>query len=660
MPSNQDVAAVFSEMAELLALRGGDRHRVRAFQNAARVISYLPDGVERMLRYGTLASTPGVGDGTVSRVKEILRRGTCTDLERLRAALPPGLRELVKLKGLGPSTVRLLYKRYRISTLEELEHAARSGLLAKLPRFGVDRIHNVLREIEAYKRRRGKVPLIEARTIAGRLADELRDAGALEVTFGGSVRRWKPMIGDLDILAAGDDARPLVERFAAIGDVETVLSRGEEGASVRLADGRQADFWVFPLESWGAGLHAFSGCKEHVVAIRQRAGRMGLHVSEHGVSSRADGQRITTGRHEEEIFAAVGLPFIVPELRQFTGEIEAAEEGRLPVLVTAEDLKGDLHMHTRESDGQASAAEMVRAAAELGYEYVAVTDHSPSLGIANGLDERRLAAHVRALRRLEQDFGRLHVLAGTEVDILPDGSLDYDRETLAGLDWVVASVHENLAMDRDAMTERVVRALESGLVDCLGHPTGRVLGRRDPYALDLDRVLDVARRTGVAVEASCDPYRMDLDGLGCRQAREMGVPVVISTDAHSPAHLRRREYGLGSARRGWLEKRHVLNTQGVETIREHRAARLRRHGLAVQVARTVKIETAAPAKRRAGDEGLVTALRKSPLEGSLAGRLRSFLETGDDPGLEAALGELGANPVQLAFNLLMKENGADA
>ncbi len=504
------------------------------------------------------------------------------------------------------------------------------------------------------------MPLVEARSISGRLAEELRDAGALEVTFGGSVRRWKAMIGDLDILAAGDDARPLVERFAAIGDVETVLSRGEEGASVRLADGRQADLWVFPLESWGAGLHAFSGCKEHVVAIRQRAGRMGLHISEHGISSRADGRRINPGRHEEEIFAAVGLPFIVPELREFLGEIEAADENRLPVLVTVEDLRGDLHMHTRESDGQASAGEMVRAAAELGYEYVAVTDHSPSLGVANGLDERRLAAHVQALRRLEQDFGRLHVLAGTEVDILGDGSLDYDRATLAGLDWVVASVHGDLGMDRDAMTERIVRALESGLVDCLGHPTGCVLGRRDPYEVDLDRVLDVARRTGVAVEASCDPYRMDLDGTGCRQAREMGVPVVVSTDAHSPAHLRRREYGLASARRGWLEKRHVLNTRGVETIREHRAARLRRHGLAVNVARTLKVEPTAPAVRGRGEEGLVAELRSNPLERSLVERLQSFLETGDDPGLEAALGELGANPVQQAFNLLTKERHADS
>jgi DNA polymerase (family 10) len=644
-------------MAELLAIRGGDRHRVRAFHRVARVVANLPESVERMLTLGALAKVPGIGEGTLHRVKQILRRGTFDDLERLRAELPPGLREMVKLKGLGPSTVRQLHQRFRISTIDELERLALAGRLAELPRFGVDRIHAILREIEAWKGRRGKAPLVEARGVAETIAGELRDAGAVEVAFGGSLRRWKPMIGDFDLLAAAEDPRPLVERFQSLPGVRTALSGGSAEASVRLESGRQSDLWVFPIESWGAGLHAFSGSKEHVVAVRTRAHRFGLHVSEHGISNRADGRRLSPGRLEEEIFAAVGLPFIEPELRENLGEIQAAESGRLPALVTAEDLRGDLHMHTTASDGSGTALDMARAALELSYEYIAITDHSRSLAVARGLDERRLAAHVKEIRRLEQDLGRLHVLAGSEVDILPDGSLDYEPETLRRLDWVIASVHEHLDMDAERMTARVVRALETGLVDCLGHPTGRRLGRRDPYPLDLERIFDTARRLGVAVEANGDPYRMDLDGAGCRMAREWGVPVAIDTDSHSPAHLRRREFGLASARRGWLEKRHVLNAQPVEALRELRAERLRRQGLVVSVpARTVVIEPR-PAASAAVEPGasadLVAKLESVPLGEDVRRRLKVYLETGEDPELVAALSEISANPVQQAFNLLM-------
>ena len=642
-------------MAELLAIRGGDPHRVRAFHRVARVLANLPESVERMLAFGTLRKTPGIGDGTVHRVKEVLRRGSFEDLDRLRAALPAGLRDMVKLKGLGPRTVRQLYQRYRVATVEQLEQAALSGLLAQLPRFGVDRIHGVLREIEAYKNRRGKAPLIEALRTAESIAEELRAAGAAEVAFGGSCRRQKAMIGDLDVLVAAEDPKPVVERFRSLPGVAMSLARGGEGGSVRLESGQQADLWVFPIESWGAGLHAFSGSKEHVVAVRTRAHRFGLHISEHGISNRADGRRINPGRREEEIFAAVGLPFIVPELRENLGEIEAAVEGRLPTLVEAEDLRGDLHMHTRASDGSGTALEMAQAALELGYEYIAITDHSKSLSVANGLNESRLAAQGEQLRHLEQELGRLHLLAGSEVDILPDGSLDFEPETLRRLDWVVASVHEHLDMDAEQMTARIVQALETGLVDCLAHPTGRKLGRREPYPVDLERVFETARRMGVAVEANGDPYRMDLDGAGCRMAREWGVPVAIDTDSHSPAHLKRREFGLSSARRGWLEKRHVVNAQPVEALRELRADRLRRAGIVVAVpARTVVVEPrAAPAADVGVSEDLVVLLRRGLLTEEVRERLRVYLETGDDPELDAALRELSDNPVQQAFNLLM-------
>ena len=651
--SNQEVARAFSEMAELLAIRGGDPHRARAFHRVARVIVNLPESVDRMLRYGTLQKTPGIGEGTMHRVKQILRRGTFDDLEALRAQLPAGLRELVKLKGLGPRTVRQLYQRFRVTTVEQLEQAARSGLLAQLPRFGVDRIHAVLREIEAFKNRFGKAPLVEALRTVETIAGELREAGAVEVSPGGSLRRHKAMIGDLDVLAAADDPRPVVERFRSMGGVAREHSSGSAEASVRLESGQQADLWVFPLENWGAGLHAFSGSKEHVRALRARAHRFGLHVSEHGVSTRADGRRVNPGRLEEEIFAAVNLPFIVPELRESLGEMEAAEAGRLPELVRAEDLRGDLHLHTSASDGSGTAREMARAAIELGYEYLAVTDHSQSLTVANGLDERRLAAQRDELRRLEAELGRLQLLAGCEVDVLADGTLDLEPSALRRLDWVVASVHEHFDMDAEEMTARVIRALETGYVDCLGHPTGRRLGRRDPYPIDLERVFDVARRLGVAVEANGDPYRMDLDDAGCRMAREWRVPVVIDTDSHSPAHLRRREFALASARRGWLEKHHVLNTRPVAELRDFRAGRLRREGLVVTVpSRTVLVETREEAPAAVRGE-LVDALRASPLADELRERLRVYLESGEDAELDAALRELASNPVQVAFNLLM-------
>lgn len=665
--SNAEVAALFREMAELLKIRGGDPHRVRAYGRVARVLENLPEPLERMLRFGTLSKQAWIGPGTVERIKQILRTGTCDDLEKLRAALPPGLRELMRLKGLGPSTVRLLFQRYRIQTLDELEQAIHSGLLARLPRFGVDRIHNILREVEGARRRRGKVPLYEALETVDRIAAELRDAGALEATCGGSVRRRKAMIGDLDLLAAADDPRPLVERFTSLASAEDVLSSGNDAASIRLPTGQQADLWVFPLESWGAGLHAFSGSKEHVVALRTRAGRRGLHISEHGISHRTDGRRLSSGRTEEEIFAAVGLPWLEPEHRLGLNEIELADAGRLPRLIRDEDLRGDLHMHTDWSDGDSPPQAMIHAGADLGYEYLAITDHSKSLTVARGLDEERLQQQVRQLRDLEQQIGRLYVLAGSEVDILEDGSLDLDPKVLRGLDWVVASVHEHHDMDAATMTARIIRAIESGVVDCIGHPTGRRLGRREPYPLDLDRVIDAARRAGVALEANGGPRRMDLDDLGCRQAREQGVWVAVNTDAHSPGNLAKRDFALASARRGWLEKRHVLNAQPLDTIRDLRADRLRREGLAVSVPRTIRLtaeteETPAPNERAAALQAdkaaaLAERLQAAGPDNELADRLERYMADGTDTELAAALALLSDNPLQEAFNRLMALRG---
>ena len=401
------------------------------------------------------------------------------------------------------------------------------------------------------------------------------------IELAGSVRRRRATIGDLDVLVASDDPRPVLDRFVSNKLVDEVISQGELASSVRLHSRQQVDLRVLAPESFGAALHYFTGSARHNVAIRGRARRMGLRVNEHGVYSADGEQRIVTCEREEQVFEAVGLPWIAPELREDDGEIEAAEQGSLPTLVTREHLRGDLHLHTTASDGRGTAREMVERARELGFSYLAITDHSKALGFARGLDEGRLVAQLRELRELQEQHPDIRIAAGTEVDILPDGQLDLDPGLLAQLDWVVASVHMNTEMSREEMTARVVRALESGVVDCLGHPTGRRPGRRDPFPLDLEAVFEAARRTGVALECNGGPNRMDLSDVACRRAAALDIPIVVNTDAHSPRHVGRFEFGLAMARRGWLGPEQVLNTWEWDRIAERRRDRMRRMSISV-------------------------------------------------------------------------------
>jgi DNA polymerase (family 10) len=492
---------------------------------------------------------------------------------------------------------------------------------------------------------------------------------ALKVALAGSARRGEATVGDLDVLVASRDRAQVAARFVTLPEISEVLLQGDGRCSVRLHGGLQADLRVLAPEEFGAGLHYFTGSKLHNIAMRLRGTRRGLKVNDHGVFRRSDEYRFLPGETEEDIFAAVGLPFIPPELRENLGEIEAAEEGRLPDLITESDIQGDLHLHTRDSDGSGTADEMIARAAMLpGHRYIAITDHSKSLRVANGLDEARLLAQMKRLRALEQSTGSVRVLCGIEVDILPNGQLDLDIEVLRQLDWVVASVHQHLDLDAEAMTRRVIRAMESGVVDCIGHPTGRRVGHRDPYAIDLEAVLSAARRIGVAVECNGGPNRMDLPDVACRQAREMGVPVVINTDAHSPAHLGRREFAIAMARRGWLERKHVLNAQPWAAIADRRSERMRRNGVRV-------LEDLEPAAALASDATKVEdeaehawtepaepaepsmpvdldrALAMRPLPAALRERLMRFLQQGD-PELEAALARLSEHPMQHAFALL--------
>lgn len=656
-------------MADLLLLARGDRHRVRAFRRVAKALEMLPEPAERLLRRNELHRVRSIGEGSLHRIKQILRTGSCDDHRRLKAELPPGLRELLQLRGLGPSKIRLLHQHLGVASVAELERAARTGRIQRLPRMGERTTERVLQAIADHRRHIQRLPLHRALKVGRAVRQHMQSSASVQrVSLVGSLRRRRETIGDIDLLAASDDFVATISHFCTFADFAEIIARGTSIASARLGSGQQVDIWLVTDECFGAGLHAYSGSQTHVVALRDRANRAGLHISEHGVFRRADGHCLSTGRSEEEIFRAVNLPFIPPELREHGGEIEAAAAGRLPELIAERDLRGDLHMHTVASDGTATARRMAEAAAERGLEYVAITDHSKALTVANGLDETRLREQMKHLTALERRVEGVRVLRGVEVDILPDGRLDLDLALLRELDWVVASVHSDLGLDGQQMTGRLLRAIDSGVVDCIGHPTGRRLGRRDGYPLDLDRVLRAAARAGVAVEVNANPGRLDLDSVRARQARDSGAPIAINTDAHSVGELDNAELGVAVARRGWLEAKHVVNALSAEQLLDRRRQRLRREG-ALVVSAGIPAGHAEPAvsgqpsglpeppepRRRE----LRERLERGDIDDPLRTRLEVFLRGEAEDELAEALAALSDNPLQLAFDLLLRYQLAD-
>jgi len=673
--SNQEIAAIFQEMADLSQIAGGNPHRIRAFRRTARVLDTLPEPIPVLLGRGGLDRLPGIGEGSVVRIKQILRTGTCDEHRALRAKLPSGLREMLEVKGLGASTVRRLWQHLKVASLEQLEWACRTGQVAKLPRMGEKTTERILKGIADHRIRIGRLPYIRSRRMGERLVEQLADHPEVQrCQLTGSVRRGRATIGDLDVLVASDHGLAVASRFVTLPEVEQILVQGEGRASVRLTSGQQCDLRVVTEATWGAGLHYFTGSQLHNIAVRARALKQrGLKVSDKGIFVRDTENLVDPGTTEEAIFAAAALPWIPPELRENTGEIEEAAAGRLPRLVEASDLRGDLHCHTLASDGTGTAEAMARAAAALGHAYLAITDHTHSLSVARGLDEARLLAQQQHLREVEQRVGQLRVLSGTEVDILPDGRLDLDHDVLRGLDWVVASVHSAMNQSGAEITDRLIAAMRTGVVDCIGHPTGRRLDQRAGAELDLERLLEEARRLGVAVELNGNPYRMDLPDVDVRRAKQLGVPVCINTDAHSPEHLARREFGLVTARRGWLEPGDVLNCQPWSVIADRRRDRLRRQGFTVAVSRPEPRaydeptapqpsphwpEELSPAPSTepppAKDDGGVDALAErlvAPLDDELRQRVDDWLRNGGDDELEEALGRQGM-PMQVAFVLL--------
>jgi DNA polymerase (family 10) len=543
------VAAVLGEMADVLELTGGNPFKVRAYRQAAQVIDTLAVPVSELWRKGELEELPSVGSHIAQWIEELLA-----------------------VEGVGPQTAGQAWKVLGIENLEALERAGKSGKLLELKRMGPRRVKAILEAIERHRQHRSRTPLHRAIAYADSIVTRLRAlAGVTQATAAGSVRRRKETVGDVDLLVAAKDAKPVVRAFTQMPEVGAVLAQGPTKSSVRLRTGLQVDLRVLPPDSYGAALHYFTGNKAHNIAIRARAQKMGIKVSEYGVFDQK-GKRLG-GEREKDIFRAVGLPWIPPELREGLGEIEAAEAGRLPSLIEEEDLLGDLHVHSKaSSDARSSLPELAEAARKLGRRYVAITDHSRSRPL--GLDEAALAKHVAAIRQLNKELsGKPQLLAGIEVDILPDGTLDLPSGALSGLDCVVASVHSRFNDPENKMTDRVVRALRSGVVDILGHPSGRQIGKRDPTALNLERVLEVAREEQVALEVNAMPDRLDLTDQACRLAKEAGVPLVISSDSHNTRHLENLRYGVWVARRGWIEAKDVLNTLPLAALRRRFGAR---------------------------------------------------------------------------------------
>jgi DNA polymerase (family 10) len=576
--NNAEIATTFYELADLLELGGAPAFRVRAFRTAARSIENLAEPCAERLRDGTLTDVPGIGEGCARRVGELLATGRLAELDELRAKTPRGLSEIMHVEGMGPKSAELVWERLHVRTIEELEAAARAGRLRGLPRFGEKKEQKVLRAISAYRRAHARWKVSQAHPHADTLVAELRALPHVErVEPCGTLRRRRDTVGDIDILVAATPAHAAAigQAFASLPEVREVIARGDTKVSVVLRAGIHADLRIVEPASWGAALHYFTGSRDHNIAVRRLAQRRGLKLNEYGIWDE-EGRRVG-GADEREVFRAVGLAYIEPELRENRGELEAAAEGRLPRLVRLDEIRGDLHMHTKATDGKSSLEEMVRAAAAIGYEYLAITDHSRALAMARGLDPARLAEQGRAIEALNEELGgRPRVLRGIEVDILPDGTLNLPLEVLRALDWVVASVHSKLDLPGAEQTRRIVRALETGVVDCLGHPTGRLIGEREPYAVDLEEVCRAARRTGAAVEINAFPDRLDLCDTHARLAKELGVPVAISTDSHATTHLHSMRFGVDQARRGWLERGDVANTLPLERLQARFAPHHRR------------------------------------------------------------------------------------
>jgi DNA polymerase (family X) len=560
---NVEIAKLLAETADLMEIAASDPFRIRSYRNAASVLDGYPDRLEGIARdpEKKLTDIPGIGKGIAAIINEILDRGSFERRDTLLEKYPPTALELLKIKGLGPKSIALIIEHYRISTVDDLEKLAREEKLRLLPRMGAKLEEKVLRSIAHYRKSAGRFLLNFGTESSKALIEYLTEAVHPEkITMAGSSRRGKETIGDVDILVTGADPKQTLDTFVSHPRVTEVLGHGENKASALIGiEGLQVDVRALPPESYGAALQYFTGSKEHNVVLRQRALKMGYTLNEYGLN-RVDGGELVAGETEEEIYQALGLAWIPPELRENQGEIDAAAAGELPDLVTLDQIRGDLHMHTTESDGRASLEEMAAHARDRGYEYIAITDHSKALAMANGLNEKRVVDFAARARRWNESGPDIPIFSGLECDILRDGAMDIADDALAELDFVIGSVHSYMDQESSEMTDRLLRAIENPHVKVIGHPTGRVLLRRASFPFDFERVAEAAAANRVCLEINASPERLDLHATLIRTAKARGVRFTISTDAHHPKHLANMRYGVTMARRGWLTAGDVLNT----------------------------------------------------------------------------------------------------
>jgi DNA polymerase (family X) len=564
---NKAIANLLYETADLLEIDGQDSFRIRSYRNAAQAIENLPQRIaDLMADPKKILAIPGIGKGMLTNLQEILQGGRLAVHAQLLEKYHPSMLQLLKIQGLGPKTIALIWNHFNVSDLDGVEKLARAGKIRELPRMGEKHELKLIKAIEDYRRIGGRYLIDHAEIEAEKLAKYLSSIPGIDkITPAGSLRRGRETVGDLDILVTGKCCVDDAERAAAIEHIGKypplmdVIASGDNKISFRLRSGMQVDVRLLPPESFGAAMQYFTGSKGHNVALRQRALKMGYTLSEYSLAE-IETENPIAGATEEEIYAKLKLDYIPPEMRENLGEIELAAKHELPRLIGEADLQGDVHMHTVETDGRNSIEEMAAAAEARGYKYIAITDHSKNLAFANGLDDARALVHIQRIRDASDRMNGIRIFAGIEVDILGDGTLDLSDDVLSQMDVVIASVHSQFSLDRETMTERLLKAIENPNTSILGHPTGRQLLRRDEYTFDMDAILKAAARHKVAMELNAYPDRLDLSDVHLRQAREHGVKIVINTDSHHTSHLDKIRYGILQARRAWLTKNDVLNT----------------------------------------------------------------------------------------------------
>jgi DNA polymerase (family 10) len=571
---NHQIAGIFTEIAELLELKGENVFRIRAYRRAAQNIDGLSADVAT-LSDKDLTAIPGIGPDLAAKIREFISTGGVAAHEKLKKEIPEGVLALLKVPGLGPKKAKQFYDALKIKSIDELEAAIKKGRLEGLPGVQKKTEENILKGIELVKRGTDRRPLGRVLPLAQDIVRRMKESAPVDaIEVAGSIRRMKETVRDIDILTTSREPGKVMDAFVKLPQAGRVLAHGETKSSIITDDGIQVDLRVVDEDSFGAALAYFTGSKQHNIKLREMAVRAGLKINEYGVF-KGPGERKVGGRLEEDVYKALKLPFIPPELREDTGEIDAALAGKLPDLVTVEDIKGDLHVHTKWSDGSHDLDTMVEAARKKGYRYIAVTDHTKGLGVAHGLDEKRLVQEIRLIDEANEKLSGFKILKGTEIDIRSDGRLDLADEALAGLDIVVASIHSGFKQTGEQITRRILSAIRNPYVSVIAHPTGRLIGERDAYALDMEAVLKEAAKYGVAMEVNAYPLRLDLNDLHIKMAKQYGAQFVINTDTHVTSQYDFMTYGVSVARRGWVEKKDVLNTfEYDELIRRLQAMRI--------------------------------------------------------------------------------------